>query len=51
MTMSKRALSVILITIEDLVHTCTMREPVNDLADNLQSAAIFGGTKPYDERE
>ena len=29
----------------------TVREPVNELADNLQSAAIFGGAKPRDERE
>ena len=28
-----------------------MSKPVNDLADNLQSAAIFGGAKPHDERE
>ena len=29
----------------------TVSKPVNDLADNLQSAAIFGGAKPCDERE
>ena len=28
-----------------------MSKPVNDLADNLQSAAIFGGARPRDERE
>lgn len=29
----------------------TVSQPVNELASNLQSAAIFGGARPRDERE
>jgi len=29
----------------------TVKEPVNDLADNLHSASIFGSGKPRDEKE
>ena len=29
----------------------TVKDPVNSMADSLQSAKIFGGAKPRDERE
>ena len=29
----------------------TVTDPVNELASSVQSAAIFGGAKPRDERE
>ena len=46
------------VTVEDLerrpklkLKPRTVTDPVNELATNLQSAAIFGGAKPRDERE